>query len=77
MRCSLPLILLGLVSLVQAISTSGSRLLVVIEEAAEKIKYSTLWKDLEGMSYYTPIGLLPGIAILTYNISRQRLQTNL
>ena len=77
MRCSLPLILLGLVSLVQAISTSGSRLLVVIEEAAEKIKYSTLWKDLEGLSNYTPIGLLLEIAILTYNISRQRLQTNL
>ena len=50
MRCSFPLILLGLVSLIQAVSTSGSRLLVVIEEAAEKIKYSTLWKDLEGMS---------------------------
>lgn len=73
MRCSLPFILLGLLSLVQAISISGSRLLVVIEEAAEKIKYSTLWKDLEGMSSYTPIVLLIEIAMLIYDISRQRL----
>ncbi len=76
MRYSLPLLLLGLVNLVQAISISGNRLLVVIEEAAEKIKYSTLWKDLEGMSNYTPIAFPVEIAILTYNISRQRLQTN-
>ena len=77
MRCSLPLLLLGLVSLVQAISISGNRLLVVIEEAAEKIRYSTLWKDLEGMSGYTPIALPIEIAILIYNISRQGLQTNI
>lgn len=76
MRCSLPLLLLGLVSLVQAISISENRLLVVIEEAAEKIKYSTLWKDLEGMLNYTPIALPIEITILTYNISRQRLQTD-
>ena len=76
MRCFLPLLLLGLVSLVQAISISGSRLLVIIEEAAEKIKYSTLWNDLEGMSNDTPIALPIEIAILTYNTFRQRLQTN-
>ena len=76
MRCSLPLLLLGLVSLVKAISISENRLLVVIEEAAEKFKYSTLWKDLEGMLNYTPIALPIEIAILTYNISRQRLQTD-
>lgn len=77
MRYFLSLLLLGLVSLAQAISITGSRLLVVIEEAAEKLKYSTLWKDLEGMSKCTPTGLPIEIAILTYTISRQGLQTNL
>ena len=74
MRYLLSLVLLGLVSLAQAISTTGNRLLVVIEEAAEKVKYSTLWKDLEGMFNHTPTGLLIEIAILTYNTSRQGLQ---
>jgi len=36
--------------LVQALSSGGNRLLVVIEEAAEKSKYSTFWGDLEGSS---------------------------
>ncbi len=76
MRYFLSLLLLGLVSLVQAVSISGNRLLVVIEEAAEKVKYSTFWKDLEGMSDYTPIALPIELAILTYSISRQGLQTN-
>ena len=38
-------LLLGLVS---CLSSSGSRLLVVVEEAAEKSKYSKYWGDLEG-----------------------------
>ena len=76
MRYFLSLLLLGLVSLAQAISTTGNRLLVVIEEAAEKVKYSTLWKDLEGMSNCVVTGLPIEIAILTHNISRQGLQIN-
>jgi len=40
---------LGLLGLVQALSSSGNRLLVVIEEATEKERYSTFWGDLEGV----------------------------
>jgi hypothetical protein len=49
MRRLLSFLLLGLLSLTQALSSSGNRLLVVIEEAAEKDKYSQFWGDLEGM----------------------------
>ena len=77
MRYFLSLLLFGLVSLVQAVSISGNRLLVVIEEAAEKVKYSTFWKDLEGMSNFTQNALPIEIAVLTYSISRQGLQINL
>ena len=76
MRYFLSLLLLVLVSLAQAISTTGNRLLVVIEEAAEKVKYSTLWKDLEGMSNYALTVLPIEIVVLTYSISRQGLQIN-
>ena len=37
-----------LISLAQALSSTGVRLLIVIEEAAERAKYSQLWADLEG-----------------------------
>ena len=40
--------LLVLLGIVQALSSSGNRLLIVIEEASEKAKYSTFWGDLEG-----------------------------
>ena len=40
-------LLLGLVSLVSALSAVGSKLLVVIEADAEKAKYSQFWTDLE------------------------------
>jgi hypothetical protein len=33
---------------VAAVSSSGSRLLVVLEDAAEKSKYSKFWTELEG-----------------------------
>ena len=33
---------------VNCLSSSGSRLLVVVEEAAEKSRYSKFWGDLEG-----------------------------
>ena len=40
--------LLTLLSIVQAISSSGNRVLIVIEEASEKEKFSQFWGDLEG-----------------------------
>jgi len=49
MRWLLSFLVLGLLGLTQALSSSGNRLLVVIEEAAEKDKYSQFWGDLEGM----------------------------
>ena len=36
---------------VHAISTSGSRLLVVIEDVEEKAKFSTFWSDFEGICH--------------------------
>jgi len=47
MRNFLSCLLLAFVGLVSALSSSGSRLLVVLEDAAEKDKYSRLWEDLE------------------------------
>lgn len=47
MKAFLSLLLLGLVSLVQALSSTGNRLLVVLEEAADKSKYSSFFGDLE------------------------------
>jgi oligosaccharyltransferase complex subunit beta len=35
-------------AVVHALSSSGSRLLVVLEDAAQKDLYSTFWGDLEG-----------------------------
>lgn len=41
---------LGFLGAVSALSSSGSRLLVVLEELAEKEKYSKFLEDLAGMS---------------------------
>lgn len=48
MRSLLSFLLLYFAGIVAAVSSSGSRLLVVLEDAAEKSKYSRFWKDLEG-----------------------------
>lgn len=48
MRWSLALLLCCFLAAVNALSSSGSRLLVVLDESAEKSAYSTLWSDLEG-----------------------------
>lgn len=48
MRWLLCLLFLGLSGLVRSLSSSGDRLLVVIEEAADESKYSQLWSDLKG-----------------------------
>ncbi|KAI9802600.1 MAG: oligosaccharyl transferase glycoprotein complex, beta subunit [Piccolia ochrophora] len=43
---SFSLVLLALLRLVLAVSTTGNRLLVVLEEAGDKSKYSNFWADL-------------------------------
>ncbi len=49
MRWLLSFLLLGLLSVVEAVSSSGNRLLVVLDDLAEKAKYSKYIADLEGM----------------------------
>ena len=41
-------LLVGLLSLVSALSAQGNKLLVILEEEAEKSKYSQFWGDLQG-----------------------------
>jgi len=53
MRWLLSFLLLGLLSVVQAISASGSKLLVVLEELTDKPKYSKYFGDLEGMKVFS------------------------
>lgn len=48
MRWCLALLLCCFLAAVNALSSSGSRLLVVLDESTEKSAYSTLWSDLEG-----------------------------
>ena len=48
MRWFLSLLLLGLLGLASAVSSSGNRLLVALEEIAEKEKYSKFFGDLAG-----------------------------
>ncbi len=48
MRSLLSFLLLGLLGLVGALSCTGNRLLVVIEDLLEKERYTTFWRDLEG-----------------------------
>lgn len=38
----------------QALSTSGDRVLVVLEELGERSKYSKFWSDLEGEHHRPP-----------------------
>lgn len=54
MRWFPSLLLFGFLAAVNALSSSGNRLLVVLEEATEKGLYSTLWGDLEGISSNKP-----------------------
>ncbi len=46
----LSLLLLSLLGLAQALSSSGSRLLVLLDELSERDKYSQFWEDLESLS---------------------------
>ena len=50
MRWLLSFLLLGLLSIVQALSSSGNNLLVILEDVAEKSKYSKYLADLKGTS---------------------------
>lgn len=47
MRLRIIGLLLGLLSIVSALSATGSKLLVILEEESEKNKYSEFWADLE------------------------------
>ena len=38
---------IGLLSIVSALSATGNKLLVILEEESERNKYSQLWGDLE------------------------------
>ncbi|KAK3722954.1 oligosaccharyl transferase glycoprotein complex, beta subunit [Vermiconidia calcicola] len=51
MRLPLLGLLLGLLSFVSALSATGNKLLVVIEEESEKSKYSQFWNDLENRGF--------------------------
>jgi oligosaccharyltransferase complex subunit beta len=42
-------LLLVLSGIVQALSSAGERLLVVLEEESEKASFSQFWADLEGV----------------------------
>lgn len=48
MRWLLSFLLLSFAAAVQALSSSGTRLLVILEDEADKGLYSTFWSDLEG-----------------------------
>jgi hypothetical protein len=49
MRSLVSFLVLLLVAAVQAISSSGNRLLVILEDVADKANYSKFLGDLEGM----------------------------
>lgn len=49
MRWLLSLLLLGIASVVQAVSHSGNRLLVLLDDLADKSKYSKYFQDIEGI----------------------------
>lgn len=55
MRLLVSFCALALLGLVHALSSAGNRLLVVIEEAGDREKYSQFWGDLEGMlPFFSP-----------------------
>lgn len=49
MRWLLSFLVASLAGLALGLSSTGNRLLVVIEDTAEQSKYSQFWADLEGM----------------------------
>ncbi|KAJ5470097.1 hypothetical protein N7530_007454 [Penicillium desertorum] len=51
MRWCLALLICGFLAVVNALSSSGSRLLAILEDTEQKDLYSTLWADLEARGY--------------------------
>lgn len=49
MRSFFSFLLLALCGIAAAVSSSGNRLLIVLEDLADKTKYSKYFGDLEGM----------------------------
>lgn len=64
--------------LVDALSSSGNRLLVVLEDLSEQDRYSTFFKDLEGKKLYkyTPLPKIWG-NLLIHIYPRPRIQNQL
>lgn len=52
MRLPLIGLLLAFLSFVSALSATGSKLLVILEEESEKTKYSQFFQDLQGILRY-------------------------
>ena len=48
MRLLVSFVFLAILGAVQALSSSGDRLLAVLEDISEKASFSQLWSDLEG-----------------------------
>ena len=48
MRWLFTVLAVAFAGIAQALSSSGNRLLVVIDELGDKDKYSNFWRDLEG-----------------------------
>lgn len=70
MRWLLSFLLLGLLSVVQALSSSGNNLLVILEELAEKSKYSKYLADLEGMEVLTLVCMVYRMVLILCNAGR-------
>lgn len=71
MRWLFSFLVLGFLTAVNALSSSGNRLLVVLEDPAEKDAFSTFWSDLEselmldsGYCYSNSYGLANGCGIV-------------
>lgn len=60
MKRLLSFLLLGLLAVVETASTSGNKLLVVLEELADKTKYSKYFGDLEGRGLFCIAPILMG-----------------
>ena len=55
MRLLSHLLLVVCLSIVQAVSSGGNKLLVILEDVTEKSKYSKYLGDIEGMSHYSDL----------------------
>ena len=71
MRSFLSLFVFLFAAVVSAISTSGNRLLVILDDVADKENYSKFLGDLESMAYLSGFKLHPRTQWLTIN--RQRI----